>query len=61
MEGYEKLLNDVLTGQGNERKVQQAIVMILHRLRDDEVRRDLGKVLGVRTANYSHVVAYWYA
>ena len=61
MEGYEKLLNDVLTGQGNERKVQQAIVMTLHRLMDDVVRRDLGKGLGVHTANYSHVVAYWYA
>ena len=58
MEGYEKLLNDVLMGQENERKGQQEIVMIRHRLMDDVVRRDLGKVLGVRTANCLHVVAY---
>jgi hypothetical protein len=58
MEGYEKLLNDVMLGQGNERKVQQEIGMIGHRLMDDVVRRDSGKVLGVHTVNCLHVVAY---
>ena len=56
-----KLLNGVLMGQVNGRKVRPEIVMIHHRLMDDVVRKDLEKVLGVHKENYWRAVAYYYA